>query len=91
MSSGAGRRLASGERKKPKPSGSTSSTPDPRMLSPFLACCLSRAKMRSCLRKRFCVFQLVGGGYFEQFGGRFGFEFSEIHAVGVSGHPQAAD
>ena len=42
----------SGERRKPKPSGRTSSVPSPKMLSPFFACCFSMAKMRSCLRIR---------------------------------------
>ena len=42
----------SGERRKPKPSGSTSSVPSPKMLSPFFAWFFSSAKIRSCLRMR---------------------------------------
>lgn len=34
-----------------------------------------------------CVFQLVSGRDFEEFGGGFGFEFSEIHAVGSERPP----
>ena len=43
----------SGERRNPKPSGSTSSVPSPKIDSPFLARFLSSAKMSSCLRIRF--------------------------------------
>jgi hypothetical protein len=42
----------SGERRKPKPSGSTSSVPSPKIDSPFFAWFLSSAKIRSCLRIR---------------------------------------
>src|SRR5574340_720552 len=52
MSSVPARYEVSGERRKPKPSGSTSSVPSPKMLSPFLARFLSRAKISSCLRRR---------------------------------------
>src|SRR4026209_972953 len=52
MSSVLARYEVSGERRKPKPSGSTSSVPSPKMDSPFFAWCLSMAKMRSCLRIR---------------------------------------
>src|SRR6185436_5763211 len=52
MSSVLARYEVSGERRKPKPSGSTSRVPSPKMDSPFFAWCLSMAKMRSCLRIR---------------------------------------
>src|ERR1700681_2393519 len=52
MSSVPARELVSGERRNPNPSGSTSSVPSPKMLSPFFAWFLSSAKIRSCLRKR---------------------------------------
>src|SRR5512147_3045764 len=52
MSSGPVRDEVAVERRKPKPSGSTSRVPSPKMLSPFFAWFFSRAKMRSCLRRR---------------------------------------
>src|SRR3954471_23590453 len=52
MSSVLARYEVSGERRKPKPSGSTSSVPSPKIDSPFFACAFSIAKMRSCLRMR---------------------------------------
>src|SRR3982750_1810486 len=52
MSSVLARYDVSGERRKPKPSGRTSSTPPPKIDSPFFACCFRSAKMRSCLRIR---------------------------------------
>src|SRR5215813_831022 len=52
MSSVPARYDVSGERRKPNPSGRTSSVPPPYMLSPFLAWFLSSAKMSSCLRMR---------------------------------------
>ena len=55
MSSVLARYEVSGERRKPKPSGSTSSVPPPKMLSPFLAWFLSSAKISSCLRMRFAL------------------------------------
>src|SRR6185436_9588946 len=53
MSSVLARYEVSGERRNPKPSGSTSRTPPPKSDSPFFACCFSSAKMRSGLRMRF--------------------------------------
>src|SRR5512146_1510716 len=53
MSSVLARYDVSGERRKPNPSGSTSSVPSPKIDSPFFAWFLSMAKMRSCLRRRF--------------------------------------
>src|SRR6185436_332317 len=52
MSSVLARYEVSGERRKPKPSGSTSSVPSPKIDSPFFAWFLSMAKIRSCLRRR---------------------------------------
>src|SRR3990172_14009 len=52
MSSVLARYDVSGERRKPKPSGSTSSVPSPKIDSPFFAWFLSMAKIRSCLRIR---------------------------------------
>src|SRR5204862_1025536 len=52
MSSVEARYDVSGERRKPKPSGSTSSVPSPNMDSPFLARFFRRAKISSCLRMR---------------------------------------
>src|SRR4249919_3676912 len=52
MSSVLARYEVSGERRKPKPSGNTSSVPSPKMDSPFFACAFSMAKIRSCLRRR---------------------------------------
>jgi len=43
--------LASGLRRKPKPSGSTSSTPEPKMATSFSASCLRIANIMSCLRR----------------------------------------
>src|SRR5216684_1257145 len=53
MSSVLARYEVSGERRKPKPSGSTSRVPSPKIDSPFFAWFLSSAKIRSCLRMRF--------------------------------------
>src|SRR6185295_17415130 len=53
MSSVPARYDVSGERRKPKPSGSTSSVPSPKIASPFLARFFSSAKISSCLRRRF--------------------------------------
>src|SRR3954467_6427404 len=53
MSSGPARYEVSGERRKPKPSCSTSRVPSPKMASPFLAWDLRSAKTSSCLRRRF--------------------------------------
>src|SRR5712664_657758 len=52
MSSVLARYEVSGERRKPKPSGSTSSVPSPNMDSPFLARFFRSAKISSCLRMR---------------------------------------
>src|SRR5689334_18798716 len=52
MSSGPARYEVSGERRKPKPSWSTSRVPSPKIASPFLAWCLRSAKTSSCLRRR---------------------------------------
>src|SRR5467141_628805 len=52
MSSVLARYEVSGERRKPKPSGRTSSVPSPKIDSPFLAVFFSMAKIRSCLRIR---------------------------------------
>src|SRR5690348_16549601 len=52
MSSGPARYEVSGERRKPKPSWSTSRVPSPKIASPFFAWCLRRAKTSSCLRSR---------------------------------------
>src|SRR6266850_4748423 len=52
MSSVEARYDVSGERRKPKPSGSTSSVPSPKMDSPFLARFFRSAKISSCLRMR---------------------------------------
>src|ERR1043166_2723650 len=52
MSSVLARYEVSGERRKPKPSGSTSSVPSPKIETPFFAWLFSSAKMRSCLRIR---------------------------------------
>src|SRR5688500_13542588 len=52
MSSVLARYEVSGERRKPKPSGSTSSVPSPKIETPFFAWLFSRAKIRSCLRMR---------------------------------------
>src|SRR6266850_2218784 len=52
MSSGLARYEVSGERRKPKPSGRTSSVPSPKIDSPFFAVFFSMAKIRSCLRIR---------------------------------------
>src|SRR5688500_6253142 len=52
MSSGPARYDVSGDRRKPKPSCSTSSVPSPKIDSPFLAWCLRSAKTSSCLRRR---------------------------------------
>src|SRR5262245_35593462 len=52
MSSVLARYDVSGERRKPKPSGSTSSVPSPKIDSPFLARFFRRAKISSCLRMR---------------------------------------
>src|SRR5438309_1005954 len=52
MSSVLARYEVSGERRKPKPSGSTSSVPSPKIDSPFFAVFFSMAKIRSCLRIR---------------------------------------
>src|SRR6185369_9990961 len=52
MSSVEARYEVSGERRKPKPSGSTSSVPSPKIETPFFAWLLSSAKIRSCLRRR---------------------------------------
>src|SRR6185436_2078210 len=52
MSSGPARYEVSGERRKPKPSCSTSRVPSPKIASPFFAWCLRRAKTSSCLRRR---------------------------------------
>src|SRR3989304_2096212 len=45
----------SGERRKPKPSGSTSRVPSPNIDSPFLARFLSRARVSSCLPSRLAL------------------------------------
>src|SRR3989304_6115440 len=50
MASVGAREDVSGERRKPKPSGSTSRVPSPNIDSPFLARFLSRANISSCLR-----------------------------------------
>src|SRR5216683_2782955 len=52
MSSVLARYEVSGERRKPKPSGRTSSVPSPKIDSPFFAVFFSMAKIRSCLRIR---------------------------------------
>src|SRR5436190_544004 len=52
MSSVLARYEVSGERRKPKPSGSTSSVPSPKIDSPFFAWFFSSAKIRSCFRMR---------------------------------------
>src|SRR5687767_1500622 len=52
MSSVLARYEVSGERRKPKPSGSTSSVPSPKIETPFFAWLFSMAKIRSCLRIR---------------------------------------
>src|SRR5688500_6484436 len=52
MSSVLARYDVSGERRKPKPSGSTSSVPSPKIETPFFAWLFSMAKIRSCLRIR---------------------------------------
>src|SRR5436190_17101298 len=52
MSSGPARYEVSGERRKPKPSCSTSRVPSPKIASPFLAWCLRSANTSSCLRRR---------------------------------------
>src|SRR6185436_5103630 len=52
MSSVLARYEVSGERRKPKPSGSTSRVPSPKMDTPFFAWLFSMAKIRSCLRMR---------------------------------------
>src|SRR6185295_14859149 len=53
MSSVPARYEVSGERRNPKPSGSTSRVPPPKMASPLRAWFLSSAKISSCLRMRF--------------------------------------
>src|SRR5262245_14345476 len=53
MSSVDARYEVSGERRKPKPSGSTSSVPSPKIDSPFFARFFRSAKISSCLRMRF--------------------------------------
>src|SRR3984885_5541019 len=50
MSSGPGRELASGERRNPKPSERTSTTPSPIMSISWIASCLRMANISSCLR-----------------------------------------
>src|SRR5471030_1697020 len=52
MSSVPARYEVSGERRKPKPSGSTSSVPSPKIASPFFARFFKSAKISSCLRRR---------------------------------------
>src|SRR5450830_902644 len=52
MSSVDAMKLASGERRKPKPSGSTSRAPSPKICSPDLARFFRIANISSCLRKR---------------------------------------
>src|SRR6201994_4886179 len=53
MSSVLARYEVSGERRKPKPSGSTSSVPSPKIVSPVFARFLRMANINSCLRRRF--------------------------------------
>src|SRR5690606_30365338 len=55
MSSVLARYDVSGDRKKPKPSGSTSSTPSPKICSPCLARFFMMANMISCLRRRLAL------------------------------------
>src|SRR5690606_26102235 len=52
MSSVLARYEVSGERRKPKPSGRTSSTPSPKICSPCLARRFLMANMSSCSRRR---------------------------------------
>ncbi|CFU80488.1 Uncharacterised protein [Bordetella pertussis] len=52
MSSVLARYEVSGERRNPKPSGRTSSTPSPKICSPCLARRFMMANINSCLRRR---------------------------------------
>ncbi len=81
MSSVPARYDVSGERRKPKPSGSTSSVPSPKMLSPFFACCFSIAKMRSCLRIRFAPSSSIELREVDEFGDVLGFQFGQMHGA----------
>ena len=56
----------SGERRKPKPSGSTSSTPSPKMLSPFLGLVLQQREDQLLLAQAVGIFDFVGSGHFEE-------------------------
>ena len=76
----------SGERRKPKPSGSTSSVPSPKMLSPFFACVLQQREDQVVLAHAVRAFDLVRVRDVDQFGDVLGFEFGEVHGrAGTAG------
>ena len=91
MSSVPARYEVSGERRKPKPSGSTSSVPSPKMLSPFFACCLQHREDQVVLAHPVGALELHRVGDLEQFGDVLGFEFGQLHGADEGGLARERD
>jgi hypothetical protein len=87
MSSVPARYEVSGERRKPKPSGSTSSAPSPQIGSPLRARLRSSAKTSSCLRSLFAPSTPAFSGHLQQLADVQGLEFGQVERgnVGIAG------